>query len=100
MRPSCNAAGAGASRTRPQRRRGLLIASCTAPAATLRARVSLRERAARDASEAGLAVLETSSPPRSRSPRTKARHALVIDANAAPARRKRRPWRSACGWNH
>ena len=35
-----------------------LIASCTASPATLRARVAERERAARDASEAGLAVLE------------------------------------------
>ena len=35
-----------------------LIAACTAPAATLRARVAAREREARDASEAGLAVLE------------------------------------------
>ena len=35
-----------------------LIAACTAPAATLRARVAEREREARDASEAGLAVLE------------------------------------------
>ena len=35
-----------------------LIVACTAPAATLRARVAARARAARDASEAGLAVLE------------------------------------------
>jgi hypothetical protein len=35
-----------------------LIAACTASAATLRARVAAREREARDASEAGLAVLE------------------------------------------
>ena len=34
------------------------IASCTAPAATLHARVAERERGARDASEAGPAVLE------------------------------------------
>ncbi len=34
------------------------IARCTAPPATLRARVARRERSARDASEAGLAVLE------------------------------------------
>ena len=35
-----------------------LIAACTAREATLRARVAAREREARDASEAGLAVLE------------------------------------------
>ena len=44
-----------------------LIAACTAPAETLRARVAAREREARDASEAGLAVLErqfaTAEPP-------------------------------------
>ena len=34
------------------------IAACTAPQATLRARLAEREREARDASEAGLAVLE------------------------------------------
>jgi aminoglycoside phosphotransferase family enzyme/predicted kinase len=34
------------------------IATCTASASTLRARLAARERAARDASEAGLAVLE------------------------------------------
>ena len=44
-----------------------VIAACTAQAATLRARVAARERDARDASEAGLAVLErqfaTAEPP-------------------------------------
>jgi hypothetical protein len=35
-----------------------LVAACTAPAQTLRARVAARMREARDASEAGLAVLE------------------------------------------
>ncbi|MBE0613684.1 MAG: AAA family ATPase [Burkholderiales bacterium] len=39
-------------------RAGFLIATCTATAHTLRARVLAREREARDASEAGLAVLE------------------------------------------
>ncbi|MBE0619606.1 MAG: AAA family ATPase [Burkholderiales bacterium] len=39
-------------------RASFLIAACTASPATLRARVAAREREARDASEAGLAVLE------------------------------------------
>lgn len=64
-----------------------LIAACNAAPATLRARVAARERAAQDASEAGLAVLErqiaTLEPPAP----DEARHTLSIDTEhgfAAP----------------
>jgi uncharacterized protein len=65
------ARGAGAS---------FAIVSCTAPAATLRTRVAARERAARDASEAGLAVLEQQLATEEPLAADEAAHALAIDA--------------------
>ena len=56
------------------------IASCMASAATLRARVAARERAARDASEAGLAVLEQQLATQEPLAADEAGHALAIDA--------------------
>ena len=56
------------------------IASCTASAATLRTRVAARERAARDASEAGLAVLEQQFAIQEPLAADEAGHALAIDA--------------------
>jgi predicted kinase len=56
------------------------IASCTAPAAALRARLAARERDARDASEAGLAVLEHQLATEEPLAADEARHALAIDA--------------------
>jgi hypothetical protein len=55
------------------------IASCTAPTATLRARVAGRERDARDASEAGLAVLERQFAIEEPLAADEAAHALAID---------------------
>jgi hypothetical protein len=55
------------------------IASCTAPAATLRARVAAREHAARDASEAGLAVLERQLASQEPLAADEAAHTLAID---------------------
>ena len=56
------------------------IASCTASAATLRARVAAREREARDASEAGLAVLERQFATEEPLAADEVGHALAIDA--------------------
>jgi aminoglycoside phosphotransferase family enzyme/predicted kinase len=56
------------------------IAACTVPPATLRARVALRERAARDASEAGLAVLERQLATEEPLAADETAHALAIDA--------------------
>ena len=62
-----------------------LIAACAAPAATLRARVSARERAARDASEAGLAVLELQFATAEPLAADEAAHTMYIDAEHAVA---------------
>ncbi len=59
---------------------GFLIAACSASEATLRARVALRERAASDASEAGLAVLEQQIKSREALSPEEAGCALGIDA--------------------
>ena len=59
---------------------GFLIAACTAPAATLRARVAAREGEARDASEAGLAVLEHQFASQEALAQDEARHVMTIDA--------------------
>jgi len=56
------------------------IATCTAPPATLRARVALRERAARDASEAGPAVLERQLATAEPLGADETAHAVAIDA--------------------
>jgi aminoglycoside phosphotransferase family enzyme/predicted kinase len=56
------------------------IAACTASAATLRARVALRERAGGDASEAGLAVLERQFVTAEPLAADESAHALAIDA--------------------
>ena len=56
------------------------IASCKASAQTLRARVAERERAAKDASEAGLAVLEHQLASAEPLTEDEAEHALVLDA--------------------
>jgi aminoglycoside phosphotransferase family enzyme/predicted kinase len=65
------ARGAGAS---------FVIASCSAPAATLHARVALREREGSDASEAGLAVLERQLAAAEPLTREEVAQALLIDA--------------------
>jgi hypothetical protein len=57
-----------------------LIASCAAAPATLRARLAAREREARDASEAGLAVLERQFAAAEPLAPEEAAHALIIDA--------------------
>ncbi len=57
-----------------------LIASCTAPTATLRTRVALRAYAARDASEAGLAVLERQFAAAEPLTEDEAAHAMRFDA--------------------
>jgi len=56
------------------------IAACTVSPETLRARIALRERAARDASEAGLAVLERQFETEEPLAADEAAHALAIDA--------------------
>jgi aminoglycoside phosphotransferase family enzyme/predicted kinase len=56
------------------------IVACTASPATLRARLALRERAARDASEAGLAVLERQLASEEPLAAEEAAHTLAIDA--------------------
>jgi predicted kinase len=56
------------------------IASCSASPATLRSRVSAREQAAGDASEAGLAVLEQQLATQEPLAAEEAGHAQVIDA--------------------
>ena len=56
------------------------IATCAAPAATLRARVALREHSARDASEAGLAVLERQLATAEPLDADESAHTLAIDA--------------------
>jgi len=65
------ARGAGAS---------FAIATCTAPPAALYARVALRERAARDASEAGPAVLERQLATAEPLGADETAHAVAIDA--------------------
>jgi uncharacterized protein len=57
-----------------------LIASCTAPAETLRERVAARMREARDASEAGLAVLERQFATAEPLAPDEAGHTMTIDA--------------------
>lgn len=59
---------------------GFLIAACTAPAATLRARVAAREGEARDASEAGLAVLKHQFASQEPLAQDEAGHVMTIDA--------------------
>jgi len=56
------------------------IASCTAPVATLRSRVALRACDARDASEAGLVVLERQLATAEALSEAEAAHAIRIDA--------------------
>lgn len=56
------------------------IVSCRAPAAELRARVAARERAARDASEAGLAVLEHQLATEEPLDEGELAHAVLVDA--------------------
>jgi aminoglycoside phosphotransferase family enzyme/predicted kinase len=56
------------------------IAACTASPATLRARVTLRERSASDASEAGLAVLERQFATEEPLAVDETAHVLAIDA--------------------
>jgi hypothetical protein len=65
------ACGAGAA---------FVIAACTASPATLRSRVALRERTGRDASEAGLAVLERQLATGEPLAVEESAHALAIDA--------------------
>ena len=62
-----------------------LIAACAAAAATLRARVSARECAARDASEAGLAVLELQLATAEPLAADEAGHTMNLDAEHAVA---------------
>lgn len=57
-----------------------VIAACTASPATLRARVALRQHAARDASEAGLLVLERQLATEEPLGADEARHVMTIDA--------------------
>ncbi len=57
-----------------------VIAACTASAATLRSRVAQREREARDASEAGRAVLERQLATADPLAEDEAAHTLAIDA--------------------
>jgi len=58
---------------------GFAIASCTAPAATLRARVALRERAGSDASDAGGAVLQHQLETQEPLAVDESAHALMLD---------------------
>jgi aminoglycoside phosphotransferase family enzyme/predicted kinase len=60
------------------------IADCQAPEALLRERVAQRERAARDASEAGLAVLEHQLASREPLTGDELRTCVVFDARAEP----------------
>ncbi|MFH1605449.1 MAG: ATP-binding protein, partial [Pseudomonadota bacterium] len=62
-----------------------VIASCSAPSATLLARVAEREREAKDASEAGLAVLEQQLARAEPLMEDEAKQALLIDAARTPA---------------
>jgi len=58
---------------------GFVIAACAAAPATLRARVAQRERAGRDASEAGLGVLERQMAIREAPDADEAAHTLTLD---------------------
>jgi len=60
------------------------IADCQAPEAVLRERVALRERAARDASEAGLAVLEQQLASREPLSGDELRARVVFDTSVGP----------------
>ena len=64
-----------------------VIVSCTAPAAVLRTRVALREREARDASEAGLAVLERQLVSAEPLTESEAASAMLIDAERGAGER-------------